>query len=113
MSIPRLLDSAKGQMSFRSDSGSVHVNNSRFQIALRSECVVHVACVDGSGKAVFYSVGNVQRLIESFKGNHGNHGAKNLFLTDAHRGVAFDEDGWFVKPATSIIAFFQTTTACG
>src|SRR5689334_23275711 len=51
-----------------------------------------LARVDGTGQTVDSAVGNLERVVEAARPNHGQHRAEDLFLLDTRTGLNIGKD---------------------
>ncbi len=72
---------------------------------------VAIAGPDAGPQAVKRVIGNFQRFRVGFKGGHGQHGAKDFLLENAHFIVAF-EQGWLdvIAARRRVAALHRATT---
>ena len=111
MTIAGCLGSTEWQMYFRTNRRRVDIRDAGVEIANRRERFVHIPGIERRRQAVLDAVGDFNRGLQPVARNDRDHGAKDLFLGDAHLRINVGEHGWLHKVAVLIVALVEAVAA--
>src|SRR5437867_7438825 len=111
MPIARLFGSAKREVHFRADGGSIYIENPRVHVAHRAEGAVDVLRIDRRRESIDDTVPYFDSAIEIIARDDGNNGAEDLLLSNPHPGIDIRKNRWFVKESSGVLSVREPASA--